>query len=49
MLCPSNNVKVIKLHDTKFYCCEDYKIINLGYSDYKFCPYCGKRLTIDGF
>ena len=48
MTCPNFNVKIVKVHDTKFWCCEQYrtgKYLDLERKlGYKFCPYCGSKL-----
>jgi hypothetical protein len=54
MSCPNFKVKVIKLHNTNFWCCERMKIfseeeeftikeISEEY-DFKYCPFCGSKI-----
>lgn len=53
MTCPNVKVKMVKLHDTKFYCCSEFKFeledpdgTNAG--NWTYCPWCRTKLSING-
>ena len=50
--------KIVKMSDTNFYCCDEMKsrieeVVARTYQalmitpKWKFCPYCGKRFTLN--
>lgn len=55
MTCPNITVKMVKLHDTKFWCCDEFKF-DKDWNDmagndegcydpnWKFCPHCGNKI-----
>lgn len=57
MTCRTNfNTKIIKMHDTNFYCCDEMKKHLSGFGrDYlkifegslKYCFNCGKRMSLN--
>lgn len=52
MSCPNIKVRFVKMHDTKFYCCDEQKKLQdfIGYRlpGDNFCFNCGQRLNING-
>ena len=46
MICESKNVRVVKLSDTKFHCCNDYYLYGAEErTKWKFCPFCGHKVS----
>ena len=51
MTCPNIKIRMVKLHDTKFYCCDKFKDLeSWGCMDcgspygFNYCPYCGGKI-----